>query len=97
MESIEMINIASMPIGSVIKFYLDNEQKLANGVILKLENNKVMILSLNKDKPMVSITIKDCILEDIEFSTTVDRKYLITLHKAIREMYVRIQNMKGMA
>lgn len=85
-----MINIASMPIGSVIKFYLDSEQKLANGVILKLENNKVMILKLNKDKSIVSITIKDCILEDIEFSTTVDRKYLITLYKAIREMYVQM-------
>ena len=85
-----MINIASMPIGSVIKVYLDNEQKLANGVILKLENNKVMILKLNKEKSIVSITIKDCILEDIEFSTTVDRKYLITLYKAIREMYVQM-------
>ncbi|MBN1076078.1 hypothetical protein DVV91_17295 [Clostridium botulinum] len=90
MESIEMINIASMPIGSVIKVYLDNEQKLANGVVLKLENNKVMILQLNKDKSIVNITIKDCILEDIEFSTTVDRKYLITLYKAIREMYVQM-------
>lgn len=85
-----MINIASMPIGSVIKVYLDNEQKLANGVVLKLENNKVMILQLNKDKSIVNITIKDCILEDIEFSTTVDRKYLITLYKAIREMYVQM-------
>lgn len=85
-----MINIASTPIGSVIKVYLDNEQKLANGVVLKLENNKVMILQLNKDKSIVNITIKDCILEDIEFSTTVDRKYLITLYKAIREMYVQM-------
>lgn len=85
-----MINIASIPIGSVIKVYLDNEQKLANGVVLKLENNKVMILQLNKDKSIVNITIKDCILEDIEFSTTVDRKYLITLYKAIREMYVQM-------
>ncbi|MBY6838826.1 hypothetical protein [Clostridium botulinum] len=90
MESIEMINIASIPTGSVIKVYLDNEQKLANGVVLKLENNKVMILQLNKDKSIVNITIKDCILEDIEFSTTVDRKYLITLYKAIREMYVQM-------
>lgn len=91
LESIEMINIASMSIGSIIKIYLDNEQKSANGVILKLENDKVMILKLNKDKSIVSITIKDCILEDVEFSTTVDRKYLITLYKAIREIYSQMQ------
>lgn len=85
-----MINIASMPLGGVIKIYLDDEQKVANGVVVKLENNKVMILKLNENKVSIEITIKDCVLEDVEFSTTVDKKYLVALYKSLREMYIQM-------
>lgn len=90
MNSLEMINISALNVGDVIKLFTDETQYLATGVIIKMESQKVLILKLNEDKT-VQFTIKDSLLDDVEYSTSINKTALTTLIKCIKEIWYQAE------
>lgn len=90
MNSLEMINISALNVGDVIKLFTDETQYLATGVIIKMEEQKVLILKLNEDKT-VQFTIKDSLIDDIEYSTSINKTALTTLIKCIKEIWYQAE------
>lgn len=90
MDSLEIINISALNVGNVIKLFTDETQYLATGVVIKMENQKVVILKLNEDKS-VQLTIKDSLIDNIEYSTSVNKTALTTLIKCIKEIWYQAE------
>jgi hypothetical protein len=91
MDSLENFNVASLPVGEVLKKSSTNSvPSLTNGAILKCESQKIIILELIDKK--IKLTVKDSLLDKIEATTELDINNSTELQKIIAEMNLQINN-----
>lgn len=91
LDGLEKFNIANLEIGDVLKLYTtDKTQTLPSGGILKMENQRIMVMEL-VDETTAKVTVKDSLLEDIGSTSLVNLDGMMALYKLIAELKVQMK------